>query len=204
MCPGETHILFMPYGERARSYRHAYNTFMGPQQGDHLRTIQAAEANKLLRKLVSSPERYYEHICCNLTAVILESHYGIFPEDYEDWAVKEAWRIQREWMKIIALGSTPPIDAFPFLKLLPDFLSPWRIRANSFRKAYRNFFYGLLKEGKARIAEGKSIGSFLEKVLQDRENYGVDSEEHLMYFSATLVSVAPRHKRSNLIFKVLI
>lgn len=30
---------------------------------------------------------------------------------------------------VVETGATPPVDIFPFLKYLPNFLSPWRAKA---------------------------------------------------------------------------
>lgn len=35
---------------------------------------------------------------------------------------------------VVETGATPPVDFFPFLKKLPDFLSPWRKKALKVRQ----------------------------------------------------------------------
>ncbi|PUU80910.1 cytochrome P450 [Tuber borchii] len=185
VCPDQTHIIYMPYGETSRNYRAQYHQFMGPGKVEQILPWQSAESTLLLKKIATSPDRYYEHTMRMATAVILESVFGVLPKDYDDPEVTELWTVQREFSEILALTG-PPVDHFPFLKWLPDIVSPWRIHARSVRAMHRKLYFRLLNLNKARMEKGERYGTFVEKLIDDKPKHGL-SDERIAYVCATLM-----------------
>ena len=137
-------------------------------------------------ELLQSPGDCYNHIRRYSTGVILASVFGQRGAKFESAKVQALYHAQEQFTEILAPGATPPIDAFPFLKSLPAFLSGWRARANQVRKEQSSLYLGLLQETKDRVSHKKTTPCFLEQVLKEREKSGMD-DEHIAYLGGSLV-----------------
>ncbi|GAM35220.1 hypothetical protein TCE0_017r03386 [Talaromyces pinophilus] len=115
-----------------------------------------------MKQLLDDPLGYNDHIRRYSTGVILLSVFGI-----------------------LETGATPPIDVFPFLKYMPDFMSPWRKWALEIRTKQRTLYFDLLNQVKENIATGNYNGCFMEKLLPDK-NHAID-DEHLEYIGGVLM-----------------
>jgi hypothetical protein len=76
------------------------------------------------------------------------------------------YHAQDQFTAILEQSATPPVDAFPFLKLLPEFVAPWKVRAKNIREDQRSLYFSLLEETKERMREGKAEDCFMAKVLE--------------------------------------
>ncbi|KAI9869775.1 MAG: hypothetical protein M1823_008959, partial [Watsoniomyces obsoletus] len=105
-------------------------------------------------QLLQTPAEYYDHIRRYSTAVILSSVFGVRGAHFQEPKVKRLYHVQDQFTAIMETGATPPVDVFPVLKSLPDFLSPWRKWALSIRKEQRTLYFELLQDVKDRIEHG--------------------------------------------------
>ena len=96
------------------------------------------------------------------------------------------YHAQDQFTAILEQGATPPVDAFPFLELLPEFVAPWKVRAKNIREEQRSLYFSLLEETKERMREGKAEHCFMAKVLEGQEKNEFD-DEHVAYLGGILV-----------------
>jgi cytochrome P450 len=176
----------VPYGQGWRKLRKACQSLLNVNEVDSLLPIQNAEASQTMFELLQSPGDCYNHIRRYSTAVILASVFGQRGAKFESPKVQALYHAQDQFTEILAPGATPPIDAFPFLKFLPAFISGWRARAKRVRQEQSSLYLELLQETKDRISHNKTTPCFLEKVLVEQEKSGLD-DEHVAYLGGNLV-----------------
>lgn len=140
-------------------------------------------------QLVQDPHGYYDHIRRYTTAVILASVYGQRGARFDSPNVQALYHAQDQFTAILEQGATPPVDAFPFLKMIPECLAPWKTRAKAVREEQKNLYLKLLRETRKRLDSGKSGDCFLYTMLQDQEKNDMD-DEHIAYLAGNLVSIA--------------
>lgn len=190
ICPNETHILLVPYGEGWRLLRKAaQRSLNGKFVGDAL-PIQNAEATRTMHQLLHSPENYYSHIRRYSTAFTLSSVFGQRgPGTFESPKVQALYHAQDQFTAILEPGATPPMDEFPLLKYVPAMFARWKVWAKNIRAEQRSLYLALLEETKAIVARGRSTGSFMGQILCNQEKSGLD-DEHVAYLGGTMVSIS--------------
>ena len=130
----DTHMLFIPYGDTWRALRKTVQDVLRTSEVDKMLPVQNAESIQTLYHLLKDPTGWYDHIRRYSTSVILATVFGLRGATFDSPRVRELYHVQDQNTAINELGATPPVDIFPFLKSLPDFMSPWRVWARNIRK----------------------------------------------------------------------
>ncbi|KAK5175120.1 uncharacterized protein LTR77_000257 [Saxophila tyrrhenica] len=177
LFPEGLHLLFADYGPTWRFMRKAMMRLLNTKVVDTLLPIQTAESLVTMQALVRDPEEWYNHIQRYSTAVILASVFGLRGTSFDSPRVKDLYATVHELTNLTEMGSTPPIDIFPFLKLLPDFMSPWRTRAQNLRIEYRRVYNSLVDEGKENLQREDAPDCFLKRLLDDAPETGLSAEQ---------------------------
>lgn len=186
ICPNETHILLSQYGPKWRALRKSVQGLLNVNAVDALHLLQTAEATQTMCQLLDDPSGYYDHIRRYSTAVILASVFGQRGASFQSPKVQALYHAQDRFTAILEPGAVPPVDAFPFLKVLPEFVSPWKKEAKEIRREQSSLYYSLLGETKERIRKQNSASCFMGKVLDDQEKTGFN-EEQIAYLGGILV-----------------
>lgn len=163
---------------------------------DNLLPIQNAEASQTMHQLMRNPEGYYDHIRRYSTAVILALVFGQRGASFDSPKVQALYHAQDQFTAILEQGATPPVDAFPFLKYLPDFMCEWKTRAKVIREEQRSLYFSLLNETREGITRGKKTNCFLAKMLSEQEKNELD-DEHIAYLSGALVRIHVATKKTS-------
>jgi len=153
---------------------------------DELLPIQNAESIANSYLLLTDPDGWYDHIRRYSTAVILASVFGLRGTSFDSPRVRSLYHVQDQVVKITEIGATPPVDIFPWLKGLPDAVSPWRKWARAIRKEHREVWFALIDESKEYLRQPGSPGCFLQKLVKGQAKSGLD-DEHIAYLCGTLV-----------------
>lgn len=148
--------------------------------------IQNAEAAQTIYDLLCDPEGYYEHIQRYTTTIILASVFGQRGEAFQSEKVQALYDVQNRFTALLEPGATPPVDALPFLKYLPEFATPWKKTARAIRRDQRALYFKLMGDTTDRMVQGKSTGCFMEKLIQNQDKSGLDSE-HVAYVGGILM-----------------
>ena len=164
---------------------------------DDVLPIQNAEATQTMFQLLQDPQGYYDHIRRYTTAVILASVYGQRGARFDSPNVQALYHAQDQFTAILEQGATPPVDAFPFLKMLPEFMAPWKTRAKAVREEQKTLYLALLRETRERLEAKKGPACFLHLILQDQEKNEMD-DEHIAYLAGNLVYQTPNLRSSSL------
>ncbi|KAK4498569.1 hypothetical protein PRZ48_011227 [Zasmidium cellare] len=172
----DVHALFTPYGDKWLQLRKIFQQLLRTSSVDKFIPLQAAESTRTLHQLLHDPNRWYDHIRRYTMSVMLASIFGLQGASFDSPRVKTLWHITEQNTAINELGATPPIDIFPFLKLLPDFMSPWRKWAWDIRKDYRKWLFGLVQESREYSKQPNAPDCFLNRLFRDQEKSGLDDE----------------------------
>ncbi|KAJ6014461.1 hypothetical protein N7540_009052 [Penicillium herquei] len=202
ICPNDIHMLLAPYGAEWRAFRKAVQGLLNINADTALHPIQSAEATQTMCQLLEDPENYDNQIRRYSTAVILASVFGQRGEKFESPNVQALYHAQDRFTGIIEPGSTPPIDAFPFLRALPEFMSPWKKEAREIREEQTALYYGLLNETKARSSKKTLSPCFMGKLLESQEKDGF-TDEQLAYLGGVMMEGGSDTTSSTLLAFVL-
>ncbi|MCJ1246862.1 hypothetical protein MMC30_004071 [Trapelia coarctata] len=186
VCPNEIHLLLLQYGNEWRKQRKIVQSLLNVNAVDNVLPIQNAEATQTMFQLLQDPQGYYDHIRRYTTAVILASVYGQRGARFDSPNVQALYHAQDQFTAILEQGATPPVDAFPFLKMVPEFMAPWKTRAKAVREEQKSLYLALLRETRERMKAGKGPACFLHLMLQDQEKNDMD-DEHIAYLAGNLM-----------------
>lgn len=149
--------------------------------------VQSAEATQTLFDLCHDPAGYYDHIRRYSTAVILATVFGQRGARFDSPKVQALYHAQDRFTAILEPGAAPPVDAFPFLRYLPELISPWKSEARAVRQEQSALYFALLNETKQMVQE-KHSDCFMAKLLAEQEKHQLD-DEHLAYLGGILVCI---------------
>jgi cytochrome P450 len=184
----DVHLLLMPYGQAWRNQRKIYQALVSITAVRSLQPIQQAESSLTIHQLAQSLARYYDHIRRYSTGVILSSVFGVRGPEFGHPNITRLYHVQDQFTAILETGATPPVDVVPFLKRLPDFVSPWRRWARQIRKEQRELYFELLQDAKDQRARGVRRNCFMDQLLDEsfRAKYELD-DEHIAYIGGVLM-----------------
>jgi cytochrome P450 len=186
VVPGDLHLVFMKYDRTWRKTRKTITDFLRDDEVDGLIPIQDAESTQMIWEVLQEPEKYYGHVMRAFGAVILASVYG---QRGVRGRTEKFFAIQDEWAAVLDPGAMPPFEVFPFLKYVPDFLTPWRgwrERAGDLKGKQSSFYSELFQEAKAKIEREKGGETLVARLLQDQQKEGY-SEIELEYIAGFLI-----------------
>ena len=186
VCPNEIHLLLLQYGPEWRKQRKIVQSLLNTNAVDSLLPIQNAESTQTMYQLLIDPEGYYDHIRRYTTAVILASVFGQRGARFDSPNVQALYHAQDQFTAILEQGAMPPVDTFPVLKALPDFLAPWKRWAKAVRKEQKHLYLKLVNETRERQRAGIGPPCFLHTMLRDQEKNDMD-DEHIAYLAGNLV-----------------
>lgn len=93
--------------------------------------------------------------------------------------MKEFYTIMDHWGKITEFGATPPVDLWPFLKLIPErFLGNWRTRARHLKGLMEKLYGDMVEMVLQRQEEKGMQDSALDRFLSTRAKDGLSMHEY--------------------------
>ncbi|ELU37780.1 cytochrome P450, putative [Rhizoctonia solani AG-1 IA] len=123
--------------------------------------------------LVTSMVRKFLSLYCYLD-------YGVRCETYEDPAVRTIEEIMVRVCDLLMPGSKPPVEDFPWLRFIPDFVSDWKARSRNIGDLMDKL-YGAWTRG----ASGLNRGTLSYKLRANEANSGLS--RHFQAYIAGLV-----------------
>jgi cytochrome P450 len=124
-----------------------------------------AEASNFSRKLLNGGQDYEGTLRAWSLAVPLIVTNGSRLDDQPAGYAEQFYHVQEAVLKLMVPGAVPPVDIFPILKYVPEFLAPWR-------KAALHARMGLLSDVHKYIEGGRKQ---LRQVQQDPASVGFES-----------------------------
>lgn len=83
-----------------------------------------------------------------------------------------------EWSKVMEAGATPPVDIFPFLKLIPESLfNNWRTRCRNVGRAMDTLYGRMVSRVQTRRLKSGTSESFMDVVLDQQDKLQLSRNE---------------------------
>ncbi|KAK3315853.1 cytochrome P450 [Apodospora peruviana] len=198
VCPNEIHILLLPYGAEWRKQRRILQSLLNVKAVDKQLPLQNAESTATMVQLLRDPAGYYDHVRRYTTAVILASVFGQRGARFDAPNVQALYHAQDQFTAILEQGATPPVDAFPFLRYVPEWAAPWKRWARAVRREQKGLYMRLVTETRERLAAGKGGDCYLQVMLRNQEKNEMD-DEHLAYLAGNLMEAGSDTTASTLL-----
>lgn len=115
------HLLVMDHGETWRACRRLIHQNFKEQrcETDHIPLIQA-ECSQMMHDFLTHPGGHMSHFKRTSNSIIMSLLFGIRTESCTTKHFVDLYDLMDRWSEVMELGSTPPVDIFPILKILPQ------------------------------------------------------------------------------------
>ncbi|KAJ5942585.1 hypothetical protein N7516_002753 [Penicillium verrucosum] len=169
------HLLVMHYGDQWRTFRRlVHQHFMETMVDSHQTKIVNAEAIQLVRDYMISPEHHMAHPKRYSNSITNSIVFGIRTANRKGSNMRRLYKLMEEWSEVMETGATPPVDLFPWLKLLPQWLfNNYINRAKSIGVQMETLYVHILNKVIKRREEGRNNGTFMDKVLDSQEKHNL-------------------------------
>jgi cytochrome P450 len=171
---------------------------------DKIQPIQEAEVSVLLKDLAENPKDFYHHMqraTASVANIVVWGHRGKTYEDFWGSCVYEA---MDQYSASLEPGANPPVDQFPFLKLMPEALSPWKARARKSYKAMDSTWEEARRRVDERRSKGKVRNCIVDRILDGEKALDVPLTDHqLNHFLGVLVEGGADTTASSLLTSIL-
>jgi len=221
------HVLLMQYSDQWRACRKLIHQFFREEMvTKHHIDVVDAEAVQMLHDFVSQPEgcmkhpkRFSNSIIMSLSmwsTILHESNfigwtinssptytvYGTRTPTIKTKHMVKLYALMEKWSRVMEAGNTPPLDIFPFLKLVPEkFLGLWRSRAEEVGRDMNALYSEWVEYGIARRRDSGPRDCFLDRVLDQGEKVALD--KHGLYFLMGTVMEGGSDTTSSLVIAFL-
>lgn len=88
--------------------------------------------------------------------------------------------VHPKFMAVLEIGTAPPVDIFPILKLVPEQFAPWKTTVKTVRYLQERLFDRLLSKVENRLESGQLNGALLEEAIIHKQEWGLTSRDHLL------------------------
>ncbi|KAJ7071660.1 cytochrome P450 [Mycena amicta] len=112
-------MAMMKYGDRRRANRRLFNAAFTPKASLAHRPLQAVATQKLLRRLLRTPDDFLDHFRHWTGATTMEIAYGIHVQEE---GIDPYVKLAQDGVRIMAAAGVPGkylVDSLPFLKHIP-------------------------------------------------------------------------------------
>ncbi|CAE6515922.1 unnamed protein product [Rhizoctonia solani] len=125
--------------------------------------LQEAESVQLLHDFLHQPEYNIQHLMRYTTSIVTCLNYGIRCASYEDPMVRGSEALMK-------YTTRPPIEHFPWLRCLPDFMAGnWRLKAERVRVLMDKVYGGLSETGWQRGNNGLNTDNLAYKLRMNED-----------------------------------
>ena len=84
--------------------------------------------------------------------------------------MKRLYYIMDLWSQVMEMGATPPVDSFPLLRHVPEWLlGNWKSRSRRVGMAMESLYSDVLDHVEARRKGGRKVESFMDYVLDQND-----------------------------------
>ncbi|KAF9456361.1 cytochrome P450 [Collybia nuda] len=169
-----------------KTMRRAAVAMLSAKNIEKFKPVQRAEAAQLMWDMLRNPENFYDDICRYTTSVFLAIIYGHRAPQASTQEAEMFTKVQMDFMQIVEMGKSPPVDIFPILRLVPPRFAPWKSKALDIRSRHESLFGHLLSLVKNRVSSGQENGAFMEEAYLRQMEWGL-SDTMLLNLGGTLL-----------------
>ncbi|KAF2230069.1 putative cytochrome P450 oxidoreductase [Viridothelium virens] len=167
------HLLVMYYGNQWRAFRRLMHQHLMESvvESEHINIVNA-EASKLVRDYLHDPQNHMLHPKRFSHSIANSIVYGIRTATIRGSYMKRLYDLMEMWSELMETGATPPVDVFPWLKFLPQWMfGNYVDRAKSVGRQMETLYDDILNKVVQRRESGHRLGTFMDQVLDSQEKY---------------------------------
>ncbi|KAL1721921.1 cytochrome P450 [Schizophyllum commune] len=169
-------LFLCRYSDRWRGLRKVAQTLLASTVVKHYLPLQEAESTQLVFDLLNTPDKFFDHIQRFSNSIVTAIIFGKRVPRLETPSAVAITEITTLWDHFLGPGATPPVDAFPFLLWIPDFLAPWMQQAKKIRKMQRALYLQFFDECQQRV-DANDGEFFMANVIRDKVNHGLGRDQ---------------------------
>ncbi|KAA8647950.1 cytochrome P450 [Aspergillus tanneri] len=165
------HLLVMHYGDQWRMFRRLIHQHLMESMVDsqHIKIVNA-EAIQLMRDYLVDPENHMAHPKRFSNSITNSIVFGIRTAHRNGSNMRRLYKLMEEWSEIMETGATPPVDLFPWMKLLPEWMfNNYVTRAKAIGVQMETLYTDILNKVIKRRDGGQNLGTFMDRVLDGQE-----------------------------------
>ncbi|KAF4334392.1 oxidoreductase [Fusarium beomiforme] len=166
-------------------------------------SIQDAEISVLLRDLLDEPQDFYHHVMRTTCSVACAMVFGQRGASWESFFGHCVYDAMESYSESLEPGANPPVDEFPFLKYMPNFVSSWRARAQRSYDAMDATWAEARKRLDKRRETGERRVCIADTLLDDPKQRGKMSDNQLNHFLGVLVEGGADTTSSSILTMIL-
>jgi len=173
------HLLVMKYGPTWRSFRRVMHQFFMESMCDrqHIELVEAEQV-QMMRDFLVAPERYMVHTKRTSNSIIMSLVFGVRTESDQTAHMQELYTVMERWSEVMETGATPPVDIFPFLKLLPEsWFGNWIQRSLDVGKRMKKLYSSMQEHVTARRSQEGGKHTFMDQVLDQQDKLQLTSNQ---------------------------
>lgn len=119
--------------------------------------------------------------------LLTSSVFGIRTKTIDDDYMKRLYHLMEKWSLVLETGATPPVDSFPLLQIIPQWLmGNWRSRAVEVHDLMASLYTEVLQRVYDRRDSGIMKNSLMDRVLDQQEKNHFN-EHQLAFLGGTLM-----------------
>lgn len=174
IASGGDSLLFQQDTEKWRIARKQIIQHYAPNitKTEHVR-IQEAESAQLLHDFLHKPEQFMQHPMRYTTSIITCLNYGVRCEAYEDPAVHGIEEIMLRVCELLMPGSKPPVEDFPWLSYIPDFMTSWKAKSRKVGELMDKLYGDLASIAWERGVSGLNTNTLSYKLRLNESSNGL-------------------------------
>ncbi|MCJ1231328.1 hypothetical protein MMC12_008005 [Toensbergia leucococca] len=171
LISGGIRVVTETYGEVWKTYRKLiHQQFMERVCDTQHIIVQNAEAVQMLRDFCISPDQHMRHPKRYSNSSTLSTVYGIRTPSLDTPHFTALCDYMDKFALIMTPGATPPVDVFPFLKMLPEGLfGNWITRCREIAEARQKLYDEQLDRAIEQKRRAGNRGSFIDRLLDVQE-----------------------------------
>ncbi|KDQ53894.1 hypothetical protein JAAARDRAFT_197004 [Jaapia argillacea MUCL 33604] len=184
-------ISLMRYGSQWREYRRVFHQYFNQLAVKKYQGIQARESQAFLRRLLETPEDFYDNIRLVFAATIMDIVYGLVVTEKND----ELVTISEAAVLSATLASVPGaylVDFIPILKYVPAWFpgAGFKRKAEEWRRLKDRFVNEPFGTVKKALHEGCAMRPSMARTLLQTLPEGNAKESELRARNVTAVAFA--------------
>lgn len=171
---GQHNFAFWDANALWRSERKVAAAALSPSRLDgELGLVQEAEVAMFIMDLLTTPDNFFFHIKRTVSSIANIIVWGFRASSYDDWWGHTVHDVSYILFKFLEPGSYPPVGQLPFLRYLPDFLSPWKTRASQISQVISDTWAEARRRLEARRLKGDKRSSLADRLLDGTQTMDI-------------------------------
>ncbi|KAH7058619.1 cytochrome P450 [Macrophomina phaseolina] len=203
---GGEKLEHMHYNDLWRAQRKIATQSVAPRVLDtKVAPLQEAENVLLLQDLLHDPASFSSHIQRATVSVANTLVWGHRASSSSTFWGRTPWLSLEGFSECFELGANPPLEQFPFLKLIPERFAPWVRRARVPNAAMRRTWGEARRRVEERRARGdRRMGALFDQIAEGELRADVPlTESQVNHFLGTMVEGGAETSSSAMLTSVL-